>query len=96
MSIKAFKHKGLKKFHKDGSTRGIKVSHKKKLVILLTALEAALHIDDMKIPSFRYHKLTGSKKNEPVEHSVWVNGNWRVTFEFENGDAYLLDYRDYH
>ncbi|MBI5659667.1 MAG: type II toxin-antitoxin system RelE/ParE family toxin [Nitrosomonadales bacterium] len=27
---------------------------------------------------------------------MWVNGNWRVTFEFENGNAFVLDYEDYH
>nr|WP_240020863.1 type II toxin-antitoxin system RelE/ParE family toxin [Mannheimia haemolytica] len=25
-----------------------------------------------------------------------VNGNWRITFEFVNGDAYILNYEDYH
>ncbi|MEZ9934628.1 type II toxin-antitoxin system RelE/ParE family toxin [Vibrio splendidus] len=25
-----------------------------------------------------------------------VNGNWRVTFQFRNGNAFILDYRDYH
>jgi len=28
--------------------------------------------------------------------SVWVNGNWRMTFEFEGEDAILVDYEDYH
>ena len=28
--------------------------------------------------------------------TVWVNGNWRVTFEFKDGHAYVLDYEDYH
>ena len=28
--------------------------------------------------------------------SIWVNGNWRVTFEFRDGNAYVLDYEDYH
>ncbi|MEQ1516395.1 MAG: type II toxin-antitoxin system RelE/ParE family toxin [Usitatibacteraceae bacterium] len=28
--------------------------------------------------------------------SIWVNGNWRLTFGFENGNAYVLDYEDYH
>ena len=28
--------------------------------------------------------------------SVWVNGNWRLTFEFRDGHAYVLDYEDYH
>ncbi|MBX3117036.1 MAG: type II toxin-antitoxin system RelE/ParE family toxin [Cryobacterium sp.] len=28
--------------------------------------------------------------------SVTVNGNWRVTFEFCEGDAYVVNYEDYH
>ena len=28
--------------------------------------------------------------------SISVNGNWRLTFKFENGDAYILNYEDYH
>ena len=28
--------------------------------------------------------------------SISVNGNWRLTFAFENGDAILVDYQDYH
>jgi len=29
-------------------------------------------------------------------HAVTVTGNWRIIFHFENGDAYLVDYLDYH
>jgi len=28
--------------------------------------------------------------------SVWVSGNWRLTFEFKDGNAYVLDYENYH
>ena len=28
--------------------------------------------------------------------SVWVNGNWRVTFRFVGKDAEAVDYEDYH
>jgi len=28
--------------------------------------------------------------------SVWVSGNWRITFRFEEEDTILVDYRDYH
>ena len=28
--------------------------------------------------------------------SIWVNGNWRLTFEFRDGHAFVLDYEDYH
>ena len=32
----------------------------------------------------------------PTEGSVWVNGNWRLTFTFEGVHAVLVDYQDYH
>jgi proteic killer suppression protein len=47
----------------------------------------------MDIPGFRLHPLKGSERGR---WSIWVNGNWRVTFEFENGNAFILDYEDYH
>ena len=28
--------------------------------------------------------------------AVSVSGNWRITFEFRDGNAYILDYEDYH
>jgi proteic killer suppression protein len=47
----------------------------------------------MNLPGFRLHKLSGKEKDT---WSVWVNGNWRITFEFHGEDAYVVDYRDYH
>ncbi|MBZ0104098.1 MAG: type II toxin-antitoxin system RelE/ParE family toxin [Sulfuricella denitrificans] len=52
-----------------------------------------LHLEDIDIPGFRLHALKGS---EHGRWSIWVNGNWCVTFEFENGNAFVLDYEDYH
>lgn len=47
----------------------------------------------MALPSFRLHPL----HHELAGHwSVWVNGNWRVTFRFVNQDVELVDYQDYH
>ena len=59
----------------------------------LTALETAQVIGDMDIPGFRFHALTGRMKDR---WAISVNGNWRLTFEFRDGDVYLLDYKDYH
>jgi proteic killer suppression protein len=28
--------------------------------------------------------------------SIWVTGNWRLTFEFLDGHVHVLDYEDYH
>jgi len=61
--------------------------------MLLIALESAHVIGDMDVPGFKLHPLKGSGRGR---WSVWVNGNWRITFEFRDGQAYLLDYEDYH
>ena len=61
--------------------------------MLLAALDTAHQSDDMDVPGFRLHQLKGKLKNR---WSITVNGNWRVTFEFKEGDVYPLDYEDYH
>ncbi len=91
--IRSIRHKGLRKFYESGSKAGIQASHANKLRMQLAALDTAQNIDDMDIPGFRLHELSGSSRNR---WSIMVNGNWRLTFEFRGGDAYLLDYEDYH
>jgi len=59
----------------------------------MAALDTAQSIQDMNIPGFRLHRLKGRGRGV---WSVSVNGNWRVTFEFRDGQAYILDYEDYH
>jgi len=91
--IKSFKHKGLKRFFESGSAGGIQAKHEKRLRMQLAALDTAKVINDLDIPGYKLHPLKGDKKG------IWaitVNGNWRLTFEFSDGNAYLLDYEDYH
>jgi proteic killer suppression protein len=91
--ILSFRQKGLKKFFETGSAAGIQPHHAKRLRMVLVALDTAHSIEDMDIPGFRLHRLKGSEKGR---WSVWINGNWRLTFEFREGNAYILDYEDYH
>jgi len=91
--IKSFKHKGLQKFYETGSTAGIQNAHKNKLRMILAALDSSQEIDDMDIPGYRLHPLKGKMKGI---WSVTVNGNWRITFKFENGNAHIVNYEDYH
>jgi len=91
--IQSFRHKGLRRFFESGSAAGIQSHHAKRLRMLLAALDTATSIDDMDIPGFRLHPLKGDERGR---WSVWVNGNWRMTFEFKDGHAYVLDYEDYH
>ena len=91
--IKSFRHKGLKKFYASGLASGIQPQHARRLRMQLTALDTAYVIEDMDIPGFRLHPLMGSDKGR---WSIWANGNWRVTFEFRDGHAFVLNYEDYH
>jgi len=91
--IQSFRHKGLKRFYESGSAAGVQPHHAKRLRMLLTALDTAQSVEDMDIPGFRLHPMKGEERGR---WSVWVNGNWRVTFEFKDGHAYVLDYEDYH
>jgi len=91
--IKSFKHKGLEQFYLTDTVKGIIPEHSSKLRRILTDLDAIIEIIDINKPGYMLHKLKGKLK----EHwSVTVNGNYRVTFIFENGDAEILDYQDYH
>ncbi|MBX3661263.1 MAG: type II toxin-antitoxin system RelE/ParE family toxin [Burkholderiales bacterium] len=91
--IQSFRHKGLKRFFESGSAAGIQPHHAKRLRMLLAALDTAQSVEDMDVRGFRLHPLKGDERGR---WSVWVNGNWRMTFEFRDGHAYVLDYEDYH
>lgn len=91
--IRNFKHKGLAKFFATGSTAGIQSTHASRLRLILGRLNAAVEVQDMDLPGLRLHALSG--KRDDI-WSVTVSGNWRVTFRFEDGDAEIVNYEDYH
>ena len=91
--IKSFKHKGLRLFFETGSTKGIQAKHSVKLRFQLGALDSAIEIDDLDIPGYQLHPLKGSRKGT---WAISVSGNWRLTFEFTDGNVYILNYEDYH
>jgi proteic killer suppression protein len=91
--IQSFRHKGLRRFYETGSLAGIQPHHARRLRMQLAALDTAQVLDDMNIAGFRLHALKGEEKGR---WSIRVNGNWRLTFEFRDGHAYVLDYEDYH
>jgi proteic killer suppression protein len=91
--IKSFRHKGLEDFFHTGTRKGVIADHSSRLARILDRLDASTAVKDMELPGFRLHELKGKEKDI---WSVWVSGNWRVTFYFKRGDAYVVDYRDYH
>ena len=91
--IQSFRHKGLRRFYESGSLVGIQPEHAKRLRMQLAALDSAKVIEDMDIAGFRLHPLKGADRGR---WSIWVNGNWRLTFVFRDGHVFDLDFEDYH
>lgn len=91
--IKSFRHKGLEKFYLKGIAAGIQVKHIKKLRLQLAALDSDRNMDDLDIPGYRPRPLKGKRVGV---WSITVSANWRLTFEFADGNIHLLDYEDYH
>lgn len=91
--IESFKHKGLKRLFEQGERKGLNAQHVEKIDLILGMLDVAQTIEDMSLPSFRLHPLTGNLKGFC---SVTVRANWRIIFKFENGRAFDVDLVDYH
>ena len=92
--IKTFRHKGLKGFFEKGSMAGIQVAHAPRLAAMLRRLNETINAQGMNLPGWGLHPLKGRELKG--HFSVWVSGNWRMTFMFEGTDAVLVDYQDYH
>jgi len=91
--IKSFKHKGLQKFYESGSKKRIHPEHISKLARILDRLDASIEPQDIGLPGYKLHELSGKEKGT---WAVWISGNWRVTFQFEGENAVKVDYTDYH
>lgn len=91
--IKSWKHKGLRQFYLTGDKSGIQPEHSKRLKLIFQLLDIAEEPAHMNLPGMNFHPLKG---NFAGYYSVKVNDNWRIIFKFEEQDAILVDYIDYH
>jgi toxin HigB-1 len=92
--IKSFKHKGLKELFDKGKTRKLPQERIDKIRKLLFLIHNAHELEDVNAPALRLHKL----KAPPYAgfYSIDVTGNYRIVFQFTNGNAYDVDYLDTH
>jgi proteic killer suppression protein len=94
MGIRSFKHKPLADlWNKGRAVRKLDARMTDRLLRLLDRLEQADTAQDMDFAGTRLHSLRGPK---PTRYAVSVNGPWRLTFEFDDGDAFEVDLEQYH
>jgi toxin HigB-1 len=91
--IQSFRHKGLKRIYEDDDPRGVLAEHLAKLRTILARLDASSSAEDMNLPGFNLHPLKGGLRGFMA---VTVRAKWRVIFRFAEGNAYDVDYLDYH
>ncbi len=91
--IKSYRSKSLRSFVETGATRKLAVQNIDRLAQIMTALSRASRPGDMDVPGWRFHSLAPGQKGR---YSVWVNGNYRVTFAFDGPNAVDVDLEDYH
>jgi len=93
--IVGFRHKGLRRFFGRGDVRGIDPRHVRKLRRVLSLLQQAKRVNDLRPFAFlRLHPLKGDRRGK---WAIDVSGNWRITFSVtSDGEFDELDYEDYH
>ena len=91
--IRTFKNRALKKLYEKGDPSKIKADHIERVEDILFRLDNAQQPSDMDWPGWNLHSLRGKHKGF---WSVWVSGNYRIWFRFEESDALDVDYGDYH
>ncbi len=91
--IETFLSKGLAELWATGTTRRINSAFHRRLIRRLESLDLAARPQDMNIPGYDFHALTGF---DPTRYTVHVNGPWCITFAFDEGNACDVDFEQYH
>ena len=90
--IKSFRNKELSNLFA-GKLSKLDQKIQERLKRRLNALDAARATADVNLPGFDFHALKGFT---PTRYTIHVNGPWCITLEFSEGDAYRVDFEQYH
>ncbi len=91
--IRSFRDKALKRFWETGETARLSVQNPARLRRMLLALDDGSKPEDMNLPGYRFHGLSGQDKGR---FAIDASGNWRITFGWDDPDAIDVDLEDYH
>jgi len=92
--IKTFADKETEKLFQRQRSRSLPADIQRKTRMKLEILDAAEKLDDLKVPpGNRLEKLSGDREGQ---HSIRINQQWRICFQWKNGDCYDVEIVDYH
>lgn len=91
--IQSFRSRSLKRFWERNDTSKLPHDRLQRIAMILDRLDAATNPEDVNLPGFGFHKLSGTSKGR---FAVSVSANWRITFGWQEQDAVDVDFEDYH
>lgn len=83
---------GLRDLYLTGSGAGVRPDLQKRGLRVLNVLHQAQSLKDLNLPGFDLHPLHTTLRR----YTISVNGPWRITFEWIEGDAWRIDLEQYH
>lgn len=92
--IKTFADRHTEKLFVTGRSRRLSPDIVRRARRKLESIDLAARLDDLRVPpGNRLHKLGGDRKGQ---YAIAINDQWRICFEFADGDAYDVEIADYH
>ncbi len=92
--IKSFADRLTKELYASGKSKRVPPDVAKRAARKLEYVDLATCLDDLKVPpGNRLHALSGGRRGQ---YSISVNDQWRICFRFVEGDAYDVEFCDYH
>ena len=96
MIVRSVRHRGLRRLLEDDDSRFLPhglIGRVRRVLTLIVLAEGMDGFIADAPPGWRVHRLSGDRS---LEWSVSVSGNWRITFEEDDGHIYRLNLEDYH
>ena len=92
--IKTFADKQSLELYTTGKSKRIPPEVARRARRKLEYVDLAMRIDDLKVPpGNNLHKLVRDLEGQ---HAICINDQWRICFQFIDGDAYDVEITDYH
>jgi proteic killer suppression protein len=92
--IKTFKDGETHKIYQRERSRKLPFDIQQVALRKLRMINNAVNIIDLRVPpANRLEKLSGNREGQ---YSIRINDQWRICFEWKNGDAFNVEITDYH
>lgn len=91
--IRSFRNRDVERLFLDQSVprlRAIERVARRKLLML----QATARLEDLAVPPG--NRLEALRGNRAGQHSIRINGQWRICFQWRDSDAFNVEIVDYH